>query len=267
MQLITGRYCKNYGDLRFLGSYTTSATLVDIGCAAATAIAAWSWWPGVPAGNSSDISGDTVSVLVAEHFIPAFQIVNNRDVSARSFPKEFVPPGALRSIQELHDENNRGLFSSAIAIPEGQPVTRTLLAEIGKNHGMSCLLAPGKVAVSFAVDSAHGAGGWVQPGDTVAVLQTTIEGDPNNMSKNTRLLFPALEVLAVDRKRLGDSPVADADTKSILGQSADGSQGDGGVLTVMANPLEAARLVEAREKGTLSIVLRAMGDDFTWPAE
>jgi Flp pilus assembly protein CpaB len=238
-----------------------------IGCVAATAVAAWSWWTRLRAGNSQDISGDTVSVLVAEHFIPAFQIVKNRDVSARAFPKEFVPPGALRSIQELHDGNNRELFSSAIAIPEGQPVTRTLLAEIGKNHGMSSLLARGKVAVSFAVDSAHGAGGWVQPGDTVAVLQTTIEGEPNQMSKATHLLFPSLEVMAVDKKRLGDWPAAEADSKSILGQNADGFQGDGGVLTVMANPVEAARLVEAREEGTLSVVLRAMGDDFTWPTD
>jgi len=157
------------------------------------------------------------------------------------------------------------MFSSTIAIPEGQPVTRTLIAEIGKNHGMSSLLASGNVAVSFAVDSAHGAGGWVQPGDTVAVFQTTIESGPNKMSKATRLLFPALEVLAVDRKRLGDWPAAEGDTKSFLGQSADASQSEGGVLTVMANPMEAARLVEARERGTLCIVLRAMGDDFSWP--
>lgn len=36
---------------------------------------------------------------------------------------------------------------------------------------MSSLLRPGKVAVSFKVDRERSAGGWVHPGDTIAVFQ------------------------------------------------------------------------------------------------
>lgn len=204
---------------------------------------------------------DTSAVVVANKYIPAFSPVHAGDVSLRNFPKNYIPPGALHSASELSSESNLPLFSSAVAIPEGQPVTRTLLNELGKSHGMASILSPGKVAVSFAVDSVRGVGDWIQPGDTIAIFETRKEGDVRSgLHRRSKLLFSSVRILAVNRKRLG-SPSPGPNSHDDSGEADSGS----GVLTVLLNPFEAARLVESREDGRLSALLRPVGDDAPWP--
>jgi pilus assembly protein CpaB len=208
-------------------------------------------------GNTGD---DLLAVVVANRYIGAFTPVMRNQVTIRNFPKSYIPPGALHAVADLVGDNGLPIFASAVAIPEGQPITRSLLNELGKSHGMASILGPGKVAVAFAVDPVRGVGGWVQPGDTIAIFNGIHENKPTKQwMRSSQMLFSSVRVLAVDHKRVGNaSPNAEA---SECGNDADTG---GNVLTVLMNPLEASRLVEARENGHLSIVLRALGDDVPW---
>lgn len=210
--------------------------------------------------QNSEVAGednDHVPVLVTERYIPAFTLIRVQGVAVRSYPRELVPPGALHSLQELLDESGRELFIANVAIPEGQPLTRTLVGRLDQKRELSCLLPPGKVAVSIGVDRAHGAGGWVRPGDHIALFRTS--------AGSTRLLLSRAEVLAVDRDRLGQEAARSGANEA--GPSSDVLQvveSDANILTVALNPVEAAALIEAREEGPLSVVLRAPGDDWSW---
>src|SRR5262245_53602385 len=86
---------------------------------------AWHW-------NSQD-PADIVPVLVAGRYIPAFAVIKPDMVHAQNFPKGFVPPGAIKSKAELANDGGQLLFTSVVSIPEGQPVTRALVADASQN--------------------------------------------------------------------------------------------------------------------------------------
>lgn len=223
------------------------------------ALAAFIWGPQVLKGRAGLANDDMVPVLVAEQYIPAFSIVKEKMVAVQYYPKSYVPPGAIHAVHDLHGDGDRDLYITAVAVPEGQPLTHTVLDELGKSRGMASVLPLGKVAVSFAADSVRGAGGWVEPGNTIALFQTTLDTEKGKSFHKTRLLFSALSVLAVDKNRLGQE-TAPTPADEILASSS----GGGSVITVLANPLEASRLVDAREQGHLSVALRSLGDDAPW---
>lgn len=219
----------------------------------------WHW-------SSSD-PGEAVPVLIADRYIPAFTVIKPDVVRLQEFPKGLVPPGALRAKNELENENGQVLFTSAISIPEGQPITRALLTDASQNDTLGSLIRPGKVAVSFEIDKAHGVGGWIRPGDRVALFGATVMGRAGNaaLGKKTRLLFPSVVVAAVDDKRLGQNQgkTESAADPSAIPEAlvANGAK----ILTVLVSPLEASTIIEAREEGSLSVVLRSLGDDLPWP--
>jgi Flp pilus assembly protein CpaB len=215
----------------------------------------------------SEESTDSVPVLVAEHYLSAFQTIKPEDVHVRNYPKDFVPAGALHSKAELITEAGQMAFSSLLAIPQGEPLTRTVLAEAKKNQGLSLLLTSGNVAVSISVDKCRSAGGWVQPGDTVALYET-LPIDPSSRAagdKRTRLLLSAVKVLAVDKMRLRQT--LDPEHKEDAVREMTTADTDTNMLTVLVNPVEAERIVEARESGPITVVLRAIGDDASWVME
>src|SRR5438552_1203916 len=107
----------------------------------------WHW-------NSQD-PGDVAPVIIADRYIPSFTVIKPEMVRVQDFPKGVIPPGALRTKSELANENGQLLFTSAIAIPEGQPVTRALVTDATQNDTLGSLIRPGKVAVSFDIDRTH----------------------------------------------------------------------------------------------------------------
>ncbi len=219
----------------------------------------WHW--------SSQDPGDVVPVIVADRYIPAFTVIKPEMVRVQEFPKGIAPPGAIKAKNELANESGQLLFTSVISIPEGQPVTRALVTDASQNDTLGSLIRPGKVAVSFEIDKVHGVGGWIRPGDTVAVFGQAPMTAANfkAQGKKTRLLFPSVVVVAVDDKRLGQNQTksdSGADT-SVIPES--GLSNGAKIITVLVSPTEASAIIEAREEGSLSVVLRSLGDDIPWP--
>jgi Flp pilus assembly protein CpaB len=222
-------------------------------------LAAFLWGPALLKGRAGLGNDDMVPVVVADQYIPAFSIVKEKMATVQYYPKGYVPPGALHAIHDMHGDGDRDLYITAVAVPEGQPLTHTVLEELGKSRGMASVLSLGKVAVSFAADPVRGAGGWVEPGNVIALFHTTLETERGKSFHKTRLLFSSLSVLAVDKNRLGQEA-----SPAPANEIPPGYEGGGSVITVLANPLEASRLIEAREQGHLSVALRSLGDDTPW---
>jgi pilus assembly protein CpaB len=198
-------------------------------------------------------------VLVAAHYIPAFTILKPDLAQVKTFPKDLVPPGALHAVEELQKQNGQPLLAAAIAIPEGQPLTRSLVTDAAQNNALESLIQPGKVAVSFEVDRSHGVGGWVRPGDTVAIFG--VDSD-----KSTQLLFPSIVVLAVDTQRLGQNSEKPAESSGDSTSVDAPTSTESKVITVLATPTQASEIIAAREEGGVSLVLRSLGDDAPWPS-
>jgi len=219
----------------------------------------WHW-------TSKDPS-DSVPVLIADHYIPAFSVIKPEFVRVQEFPKGVVPPGAFKAKGELANESGQLLFTSAISIPEGHPVTRALVTDASQNDTLGWLIRPGKVAVSFEIDKAHGVGGWIRPGDTVAVFGPAPMTVANfkAQGKKTRLLFSSIVVAAVDDKRLGQSQTK-TDNGTDVSLMPESALSNGvKIITVLVSATEASTIIESREEGSLSVVLRSWGDDIPWP--
>ncbi len=203
---------------------------------------------------------ETVAILLADKYIPAFTVIQPEDVRAAEIPKIFVPPGTLGSVQELKNESGQKIFVSAVAIPQDHPLTRTLLIDASRGEALGALIGPGRVAVSFELDRARGVGGWIKPGDALAIFTSS--------ALKPRLLFSSMLVLAVDSERLGEKKNKSATSSSeITMPPAFYGENGAHTITVLAWAREAPMLMEARDAGSLSVVLRSPGDDRPWPAE
>ncbi|OAI42224.1 hypothetical protein AYO40_01830 [Planctomycetaceae bacterium SCGC AG-212-D15] len=94
-------------------------------------------------------------------------------------------------------------------------------------------IAPGKEAVAIGIDEGMAAGSLLAPGCRVGVIHTA--------DGVARILVPDALVLAVDRPG------------GKLGQIRDGT------AFLQVDPAEAAKIRAAREKGSLSLVIRSPG--------
>ena len=220
--------------------------------------ALWHWGTSDPA--------DEIPILVADHYISAFTVIKPALVRVQVYPKTLVPPGALHATAELQNESGQMFFTAAISIPEGQPITRALVTDATQSDTLAALILPGKVAVSFEIDKAHGVGGWIRPGDTVALFGAVpmdLKGQ-RVMNKKTRLLLPSVQVVAVDAQRVGQNKIPDNETDSVPALESPLANSTK-IVTVLVNPTDASAIIEAREDGSLSVVLRSLGDDIPWP--
>lgn len=200
---------------------------------------------------------DEVAVLVSSRYISAFEVLKPADVEVRHMPREYAPIGYLTALADLTKEDGQPVFTALVGIPENQVLSRTILSQAGRERGLSSLLRPGKVAVSFSAESPRAAGGWIEPGDTIALF----ESKPNG---GTQLLLESLPVLGVDKTHLAQAHRESRSSPSSDIEALMQGNGETHVITVMANTAEASRIVDARERGDLSVVLRSLGDDLPW---
>lgn len=202
---------------------------------------------------------DMVPVLITTRYVPAFHTITKGQTALKGMPKAYLPPGAFHSIRDLSNDQGQILYVSAVPLPEGQPLTQSLVTEITRSRGLTTLLSPGRMALSIALDRVHGVGGWIQPGDSIALYQSAMLGPGGKPQQISRLLFSNLPVLAVNKNRLGVSEQSKSiDSKIDLDEPSDEG---GNVLTLGVNPAEAAVIIHAREQAPLTAALRALGDN------
>jgi len=188
---------------------------------------------------------DEVMVWETTTYIPAFEKIEMRHLHPVRWPRKLVPPYALTPSDEL-------AFKTRVALPKGSVLTQTVLFSTHQEATLSAMVPAQKVAISFAADAIHGVGGWIHPGDTIALF-TSADLKP------THLLFPTLHVLSVDKALLGlpNTNVSMSSEENPRPMEESLPQ----VLTVPVTMPEAQVLIEAREQGRLTVVLKAVGDE------
>jgi pilus assembly protein CpaB len=211
----------------------------------------------VAKANQRAIQGiKPASVLVAKQAIAAGTPVSEARAMliSHQVPASLVPSDAVRSIsQDIAD------LVTNVNIPQGQPLLREMLVQKSQRTG-ALLIPAGDVAVTLQLCLAADVGGYVKPGNNVAVYDTYAIGSSQSLqaqnvsSVYTRLLLPSVTVLSV-------TPAPEPQTSSSgtgigLTGAASSATSQGVVyVTLAATPEEAKRLVLLNEAGIPSLAL------------
>lgn len=175
----------------------------------------------------------TVQRIVAAYDLPVGTKIEAMHVAVRDIPLDWVLSGSLKPEDFIHIEGQQ--ISSALK--RGDPILWANTASIGKKP-FSDKISLGRRAVTIPVDSINSVSGMLVPGDLID-LYVSFE------YRNRQITAPLLQgvlVMATGR------------------QSHEGHEGDltssYSTVTLDTAPEEAAKLVAARQSGTLTAFLR-----------
>ncbi len=190
---------------------------------------------------------EMVSVVVAAAPVQRGVTLSTEMLTRRDWPKEFVPEGALR---ELEEAVGRTVW---IPLVTNDVVVEPKLATKGSGRGMASLIPPGMRAVTIQTPNvATGVAGFVLPGNKVDVLWTMsqVAHDDQTGGGSTATLLQNIEILAVDQtiEMPNENKVDPRDLRSV---------------TLLVSPTDASKLDLAQNRGTLRLSLRNPEDTLT----
>lgn len=192
---------------------------------------------------------DPIKVLVATRDIPkgttAEEMVAKELAVLEDIPRRFVAKGALSSARAV---SNQVL---AVPISAGEQLS-TGAFTFPSEAALSFTVPENRLALSVDVNEVTGVSGMLQPGDTVVVF-ASFKPEGGLKAARTDTLIPKAKVLAVGQSVGTESANEQAESGGVLG--ADTSQDKYTTVTLSLKPEDAARLVFARENGTLHMAL------------
>jgi pilus assembly protein CpaB len=188
-----------------------------------------------PSGNTAAV--EAVSILVATKELTKGQMLTEKDVSAKEWPKSVVPEGAMTKIEDVKGH--------AVLVPilAGEPLVAAKLATDSGAGGLAALVPTGMRAYTIQTSSAASSvGGFVRPGNIVDVL-LNLRGSRSDGTGggSTKTLLQAVEILAVDRFLEESSKEPEKEFKSV---------------TLLVTPDQVAKLDLGQHMGTLTLSLR-----------
>lgn len=124
----------------------------------------------------------------------------------------------------------------------GQPVTNVSIVHADAVGFMAAMLNPGMRAISIAINTDSGAGGFILPNDRIDLILTR-KVDNNRVASST--ILTDVRVLAVDQIFAQEK-----DTKTVIGKTA----------TLEVNPAQAEQVAKSQNQGTLSLALRPLAN-------
>jgi pilus assembly protein CpaB len=181
---------------------------------------------------------EKVSILVAKQRLSAWTPVKNAEdmFELEEHTKNDVPKNAVTKFDSVRDQ------TVVRAMDKGEPLVAENLMDKTK-AGLEALLPPGKRAVAVRTTAECVAGGFVMPGSRVDVIHATRRGDKDSDSK---VVLQNILVRAVDQQAMKP------DDKPGLVPAT---------VTMEVTPAEALVLARVKDTGTLTLALRAAGDD------
>ncbi len=187
----------------------------------------------------------TEEVLVAADALPAGTRLTPGAVKWQAWPLESVDATFFTrhntpSLEKLVDD---GVIRAPMAA--GEPFTTTKIVRADGGGYMAAMLTPGMRAVSVAISTTTGAGGFILPNDRVDVLITDQISDSPRIFR-TRTILSAVRVLAIDQ-----TVSQAADQKAVA---------DAKTATLELTAGQAETVARAQASGTLSLSLRSLGD-------
>lgn len=191
-----------------------------------------------------------IEVVIASKDLQEGTTLEPSHVKMATIPERFVQPYAVRAPREVVGK------VAAVPIAEGEQVLLNKLRRVEDTpvgSTLSSLMPKGRRAVTIAVDSLTGVGGFVRPGDVVD-LMWTLKLPPEAGQKDgqviTLTLFQDVPVLAIGGDMTG--------RRAQPAASSEGSSKEPREFTVTAalTPQEIAFLLFAREQGRIQLSLR-----------
>jgi pilus assembly protein CpaB len=180
----------------------------------------------------------TEKVVVAARGIPIGTTIESNQVKLAPWPKESMPPGAIKSIEAV---TGRVALQSML---EGDAVTEPKLRPLEGPPGIMTYKIPeGHRAMTVAVDQVSGVAGFITPGSYVDVVLTATP--PGRSQSVSRIIFQNVPVLAT-------------------GQIIETKEGEPVIVptvTLDVTPDDAEKMAAAVSQGQLRLLLRRTGDE------
>jgi pilus assembly protein CpaB len=209
----------------------TAARDLEIGVRLAPADMAWQDWP-VESLNPAYITDGVAPAPKADGAAAAAN-------TASTVAKDLVTGGG----QAL-----QALAGSVVKEPilKGEPILARKIVKGGEGGYMAVVLAPGMRAMSVPVNAETGAGGFVQPGDRVDLIESHQDSQKKGgQGFDTSTVVSNVRVLAVDQNT---DPAKNG--KSIVGATV--------TLEIPAPVVEV--VAEAKARGGVMLALRSYAD-------
>jgi pilus assembly protein CpaB len=183
-------------------------------------------------------------VLVASTNLSPGQALTGEQVRWEKWPTATVDPSFItHDPGTSEDQLVKGAVVRAVVLP-GQPIAKTALVHGDASGFMAATLGEGMRAISIAISTDSGAGGFILPNDRVDVILTRkAEGSGNRSTSKT--ILTNLRVLAVDQTFRQEK-----DTRTVVGKTA----------TVEVSPEQAEVVAAGAQSGLLSLSLRPLSE-------
>lgn len=200
-------------------------------------------------GTPQTIAAPAPQLVTSEVLVAASQLVPGTALTPASVRWQDWPKSDVDSSFITHDAQpdlTKIVEHAVVRSPmvAGEPMTLTKMVHADPAGFMAARLEPGKRAVSISISVDTGAGGFILPDDRVDVLSTQQAGD---RKFQTRTILKDIRVLAVDQTYDNTNSSA----KTVVGRTA----------TLELTPSESELIERAKAGGTLSLALRALGDN------
>ena len=215
----------------------------------------------------------TVRVLVASHDLAVGERLSEGDMTWQPWPAEamnvsFITDGAPMTtrpstalgglikatttaagdIAASGGSAMQALKGAVVRDPlfKGEPIVRGKVVFAGEGGYMSVRLDPGMRAVAVPVSAETGAGGFIQPGDRIDLIESRADtGQKNGPGYLTQTIVSNAKVLAVDQT---------------TGPAKNGQSIVGATITLEVPAIAAPMVAEARARGGVMLALRSYAD-------
>lgn len=198
------------------------------------------------------------SVVTSNTSFKRGEMITSDMIGLSSIPFRFLEPARIASVEAAIGR------IAAINMPSGTQLTQANTEAPQERQALSSVIPTGMRAITLGLDEAAGLDGLVRPNDTVDVIATFDLGAESSIKRTTMRIASGSLVVAVGRQVAGISMRADADKKESTLFGSGNSQlstKSNTIITVAVTPVDAQRIVFARESGSISLALRSIEDD------
>lgn len=191
----------------------------------------------------------TVQVVVAERALAPRTVVARGDVALAPFPKDYLPAGALTSLDAAVGR------VTVAPLAAGEIVLAAHLADPTSKVALAYHVPPGYRAFTIPIGETSGVAGFIQPGDRVdLVLVLTggaAAGATGQAPDAAALLVQDVQVLAVGQHQNSDPQAENGDLQGYTS------------LTLALTARDALRVALAAEVGKIRVALRPAAGEGT----
>ena len=194
--------------------------------------------------NRSNSGGavESEAIYVAATNVPSYVALTTQLVQVEEWPKDKIPPGVARSLEEFEGMRPR------VPLYPGEPIMMSKLSD-GMSGTASERIPEGMQVFAVKVDKESALSGLILPGDRVDVLVFIRGGSGRGgITTGTRTILRNVSVFAVNDQ---------------IGRDVEqhGATIDAKTVSLLVEPDQSERLLLAKQLGTIHLALRKPGDD------